>query len=329
MNFSYTLPPERIAQRPAKPYDTAKLLVIDRARSEITEHIFKDIAQILTPNELLVVNQTGVIPARLFGVLESGREAEVLLINQLDRGVWRVFAKPGRYFKPLTKITFSNDLRATVRINEQAAGIVLEFDEIKDQQEIYQRGSMPIPTYIREGKGDSDDLSDYQTLFAKNKGSIAAPTASLHFTPELLKQLDQNGVARSYVTLHLGAASFLPLDRFEPAGPPASEKFELDDLSFKQIKEFNGKVVAVGTSVVRALESAALGTRSETSLFIQPGHQFQLVDGLITNFHQPGTTHLALVEALLGHELIKAAYEYALAHDFRFLSYGDAMYIKA
>ena len=328
VTFTYNLPPERIAQRPLRPYDRAKLLVVDCAAKTISESVFSQLPQILSTTELLVLNQSGVITARLFGHLDDGREVEVLLISNESLTTWQALARPARWLKPGVVLNFSHGLRARVIANEAAAGVKLEFIEVESTQDILAHGIMPIPPYIRAGRSDQDDLSDYQTPFAKESGSVAAPTASLHFTSTLLDALDQKGVRRAYVTLHLGAASFLPLDRLDVHGPPATERYHCSSDTLAQVRAALGGVIAVGTSVVRALESAALNISEQTSLFIKPGHRFNLVDGLITNFHQPGTTHLELVEALIGHEMLERAYNYALEHDFRFLSYGDAMFIK-
>ena len=328
MTFNYELPPDRIAQRPVRPYDAAKLLVIDRVSQSVSECRFRDLAELLTPQQLLVINQSGVAAARLFGSLDSGREIEVLLLSKESTTRWRALARPARHFKLGTTAYFDDGLRARVTANDASAGVTLEFLDINSESEIFAHGSMPIPPYIRAGRSDQQDIEDYQTPFAQQVGSVAAPTASLHFTPSLIEQLDRKGVRRAFITLHLGAASFLPRDRFEPNGPPASEHYSCSAEALAQVQGAAGGVIAVGTSVVRALESAAIETGSQTSLFIRPGHTFKYVDGLITNFHQPGTTHLSLVEALLGGELLKRAYQYALENNFRFLSYGDAMFIK-
>ena len=328
MTFNYHLPPDRIAQRPVRPYDCAKLLVVDRQNQTLSQHVFSELPHLLRPSDLLVLNQSGVIAARLFGRLDSGREIEILLLSSLAETRWRALARPARMLQPGMVAYFGQNLSARVVANNAAAGIELEFIGIESENEIFSCGTMPIPPYIRAGHSDQEDLTDYQTIFARESGSVAAPTASLHFTPRLLEELERKGVPLAFITLHLGAASFLPKERFETNGPPASERFNCSSETVRRVRAAAGGVIAVGTSVVRALESSACEIAEETSLFIRPGHSFQMINGLITNFHQPGTTHLELVEALIGGEMLARAYAYALEHDFRFLSYGDAMFVR-
>lgn len=323
-SYSYNLPQSRIAQRPVYPYDSAKLLVLNEG--EILESTFADIAKFLSEKDLLVFNNTAVMPARLFAKLETGGQAEVLLVREVSENIWECLAKPRKKLKIGKRIIFTNELSGEVVENKEE--LLIQF--LGTYQDIITAGSMPIPPYIRGGVSDEKDKKDYQTFFAEKTGSIAAPTASLHFTPELFKKLEDEGVKKTYLTLHVGTHSFLPLFNNEEGQlrEPGKENYEISEDVWKIIldhKKTGGRVIAVGTTVVRALESGYGNT--ETKLFIQPGYKFKVIDGMITNFHQPETSHLLLVEAFTGREKLKESYEYALNNNFRFLSYGDGMLI--
>lgn len=311
------MPKDRIAQRPVYPYDQARLLVIKRP-SDFSEIRFFELDKILSNKDLLVFNDTKVLKARLFGMLESGATVEVMLERKLSEDRWIVFGAPMKKFQVGTIIIFSPSFSAVVEEKINSKNAVLRFigkDEV---------GTMPIPPYIRDGRGDEQDLRDYQTIFAKNEGSIAAPTASLHFTEDLITRLRDKGVSFGFLTLHVGASSIFPV-----YDKPGSENFIIPDETMELVKRTKGnggRVIAVGTTSCRALESYGQ-KEGETDLFITPGYKFRFVDCLITNFHQPGTTHLLLVEALLGRDSLEKSYKYALENDFRFLSYGDAMII--
>jgi S-adenosylmethionine:tRNA ribosyltransferase-isomerase len=355
--FSYHLPAERIAQRPVYPYDAAKLLVIDRQTGHLIEDRFYNIGNYLKPADLLVFNNSKVRQARLFGRLAPGHAAvEVLLLRRIKAAsttneIWEALARPLRKLTPGRIINFQNNFEAEVQERQDQKTVILELrstDNLTVMELINQLGCMPIPPYIRKGKGDQQDTLDYQSEFAKIEGSIAAPTASLHFTPDLLKQLASEGLEFQEVTLHVGSASFLPVYQEDPVvqtgassieaevTPPSAEQMFVTEQLVGQINSTRAagkRVIAVGTTVVRALESISdmSEIRGEVALetmkFIQPGHKFEQLDLVVTNFHQPGTTHMLLVEALLGRELLAKAYQYALEHEFRFLSYGDAMLI--
>lgn len=327
MTFNYSLPESKIAQRPVYPADSAKLLVIDRKNNSISESTFDSLHNYLNANDCLILNKTKVIPARLFGTLQGSDECEVVLESKLPAPhSWRSFGRPMRKFKPGTKITFSAELSAEVVRQLDDRGVELKFSDNGNVDDLIEsHGVMPIPPYIREGRADETDKVDYQTIFAEIPGSIAAPTASLHFTKELFGKLKEKGVNEAYITLHVGVSSIFPV-----SDKPSAERFEVPDKALEAIsicKKNGGKVIAVGTTSVRALESSVRNISDSTDLFITPGHEFMAVDAVITNFHQPGTTHLMLVEAFLGHDLLSKSYQYALDHDFRFLSYGDGMLI--
>lgn len=332
--FTYDLPPERIAQRPIYPPDAAKLLIINRASGELKDEYFYSLQNYLNPGDRLIFNDTAVIPARLFGTLPTGGECELLLIKEISSSEWRCMGRPLRRMPIGASIAFGNELVGIVaeRLDRE---IVVRFEAAGDvRQAIVRHGIMPIPPYIRDGKADEQDRADYQTIFAKNPGSIAAPTASLHFTESLLKEIDARGVNRSYLTLHVGTASFLPVVEGDSnLKPPGKEEYKVDERVVREIRatqNSEGRVIPVGTTALRAIESyedELLGNRSETELFITPGYKFKRASGLITNFHQPGTTHLLIVEALLGRQLLEKVYQHALDNGYRFLSYGDGMLI--
>ena len=340
--YAYELPAERIAQRPVHPYDAAKMLVADRAKGEISSRCFRDIVEYLKSGDLLIFNDTRVIPARFLGSFEdNGGEAEILLVRRTEADRWRCIGRPLRRFRKGRTIVFPNGLSASVgeRAGEREVEISFRAAAGADLHRVMdETGQMPIPPYIRNGRSDGQDRVDYQTIFARTDGSIAAPTASLHFTPTLMELIRASGCGVDFLTLHVGTASFLPLDYDEASGflPPGEEQFSVSSHLRDRMNETRasgGRVIGVGTTVVRALETAVrrkeqgCSQAASTSLFITPGFQFMAVDSVVTNFHQPGTTHLLLVEALMGRELLDAAYQFALGNEYRFLSYGDGMMI--
>ncbi len=338
--FTYELPPERIAQRPVYPADTARMMVIERCERRIRHLTFRDLPSLLQPNDHLVFNDTRVIPARFFGALAEKPESrvELLLLREEAPHRWLCLGRPLRKIRSASEIVFSEKLSAHIISSPSPDRVVVEFrtnSTAPVADLIREHGVMPIPPYIRDGHADEQDTFDYQTIFAEKEGSVAAPTASLHFTPELLSAIaDGVGCSVSRITLHVGSASFLPVLVDGVLRPPGTEQFSVPAETISALRETRargGRVIAVGTTVVRALESAVRtgGTTGmqDTQLFIQPGFEFELVSTVITNFHQPGTTHLLLVEALLGGELLSQAYSSALQNDYRFLSYGDGMVI--
>lgn len=348
--FDYQLPTERIAQRPIYPADQARLLLVKKYGSVLAGSTFHQLPDLLQAGDLLVFNDSRVIPARLLGEFTlDGGKVEVLLLRQEQGDIWLCLGKPLRKFRSGVSISFGDNLSATVieRVNNNQARLRFSPVRLSFDQCLEEIAFMPIPPYIRGGKADSQDRLDYQSIFGQKAGSVAAPTASLHFTPELISSLKAKKVAFEFVTLHIGAASFLPLwnqDQKKVIMPvsPGGELFVYLESVIRRLieqRKAGGRVIAVGTTVVRALESIfnlfrqegderpQEGDLFETDLFIQPGYQFQLIDGLITNFHQPRTTHLLLLQALLGRTALEQAYQYALDNDFRFLSYGDGMMV--
>lgn len=343
--FLYELPEDRIAQRPVQPPDSARLLVCSKGGGEIVGSDFRSLPGFLRAGDLLVLNNTRVIPARIFGRLKTGGEVEILLLEKLDElGVkWLASGRPLKKLKPEVEVLFNPELSLEVLAQRSAREIEVIFKtksshQIRDL--IYDAGSMPIPPYIRKGRSDEQDKADYQTFFSKVEGSVAAPTASLHFTEELIRNVEAKEVALAFTTLHVGPPSFLAVIEESAGGArsvsaPGFETYFYDASLINRInqtRQAGGRVFAVGTTVVRALESMVRASPSsdalKTDIFIHPGFEFKAVDGIITNFHLPGSSHLLLVEAFLGRQRLADAYRFALNGGFRFLSYGDGMLIQ-
>lgn len=335
--FWYELPSARIAQRPVYPPESAKMLVW-RNGEPPTHSKFENLLDHLTSDDVLVFNNTKVIPARLLGYL-NGNPAEILLLERLDSARWSCLGRPMRQLVLGAKVEFETGLIAVVEQVRGPRDVVVRFESASGEsldKLVEASGVMPIPPYIRKGVADEQDRIDYQTIFAAQEGSVAAPTASLHFSKALMEKLQGHVAAIEFVTLHVGAASFLALRAEEgQLLPPGSERFVVEEQVVRRLHEYKSQgksIVAVGTTAVRALETISAerttthsSISGSTELFIQPGYNFRMVDKLITNFHQPGTTHLLLVEALIGREALSKVYEFALHSDFRFLSYGDGM----
>lgn len=331
----YDLPEERIAQTPVEPRDYSRLMVLHRDTDQIEHRHFYDVIDYLNPGDVLVINETRVIPARLFGERAGGGACEVLLLRQLGPKRWETLVKPGKKLKPGAEITFGGGrLRARIAETTDVGGRIVDFDcDGTFEAALDELGEMPLPPYIHERL---EDKERYQTVYAKQEGSAAAPTAGLHFTPELLDRIREKGVDVVPVLLHVGLGTFRPVKTENVEEHEMhSEYFEVTAEAAARInaaRERGGRVVAVGTTSVRTLESAAengvlLPRRGETSIFIKPGYRFQMVDALITNFHLPGSTLVMLVSALYDREKILAAYEEAVRDGYRFFSFGDAMLI--
>lgn len=336
--YDFELPEELIAQTPLASRSASRLLALNKTTGEISHGQFTDIMDHLQPGDTLVLNDTRVIPARLFGVkADTGAKAEVLLLKNLGGDRWEALVKPGKKLKAGSVIVFGDELRAEVEEEGEMGGRTLHFRYEGIFQEILDRlGTMPLPPYIKERL---DDKERYQTVYARHEGSAAAPTAGLHFTQELLDGLQAKGVQIAYITLHVGLGTFRPVsvDNVEEH-VMHSEYYILNEETaelLNRTKAAGGRVVAVGTTSCRTLETA--GGRSEdgklsacsgwTDIFIYPGYEFKVVDALITNFHLPKSTLVMLVSALAGRENILAAYHEAIERRYRFFSFGDAMYI--
>ena len=336
-DFYIDLPQELIAQDPLEDRSSSRLMVLDRKTGEIEHHIFKEVIDYLNPGDCLVVNNTKVIPARLFGSKE-GTEAkiEILLLKRKENDVWETLVKPGKKAKPGTRISFGDGLLTGEVIDVVEEGnrlIKFTYDGIFEEI-LDQLGQMPLPPYITH---QLKDKNRYQTVYAKHDGSAAAPTAGLHFTPELLEAIKAKGVNIAHVTLHVGLGTFRPVKVEDVTNHHMHSEFyivEEDQAKLiNETKQRGGKIVSVGTTSCRTLESATddqgvLHAGSGwTDIFIYPGYQFKMIDRLITNFHLPESTLLMLVSALAGKDNIMAAYEEAVKERYRFFSFGDAMMI--
>jgi len=335
--FNYNLPEELIAQTPIEKRDMSRLMVLDRNTKDIKHKVFKDILDYLEDGDCLVINNTKVLPARLYGKKETGANVEFLLLNNIEGDIWECIVRPGNKLHVGTKVSFGDGiLKADVlevmeggtrKVKFKYNGI---FNEILDKI-----GLMPLPPYIHEELKEKDR---YQTVYAKRLGSSAAPTAGLHFTEELLKKVKEKGVEIAKVTLHVGIGTFRPVkvDDVESHHMHSEhyyiEKEEADKIN--KAKENGKKVIAVGTTSCRVLESVAdengrvKEIEGDTSIFIYPGYKFKCVDNLITNFHLPESTLIMLVSSLAGKDFIMSAYEEAVEQRYRFFSFGDAMFIR-
>ena len=339
-DFYYDLPEELIAQFPSAERDMCRLMVLDRAKGEIEHKVFRDIIDYLNPEDMLVVNSSKVIPARLLGTTEkTGASMELLLLRMLDSGEWETLVRPGKRAKVGSSFDFGGILKATVTDVVDGGNRVVRFDYDTDKYKtVYEVldaiGNMPLPPYITK---KLENKSDYQTVYAKEEGSAAAPTAGLHFTDELLERIKAKGIGYGEVTLHVGLGTFRPVkvDKIEEH-LMHGEYFHITDEVASQINERRakgGRIIAVGTTSCRVLESVSTpdgkvhAIDGETSIFIYPGYKFKAVDALITNFHLPESTLIMLVSALAGKELVMDAYEKAVQEQYRFFSFGDAMLI--
>ncbi|HEX6900013.1 MAG TPA: tRNA preQ1(34) S-adenosylmethionine ribosyltransferase-isomerase QueA [Thermoanaerobaculia bacterium] len=328
-DFDYHLPPERIAQE-AAPRGESRLLVLDREGPDRHARI-RDLPRLLRPGDLLVLNDTRVIPARLFGHRPSGGRMEVLLIERRGEREWDALVKPGRRAQPGTRIDFADGLAAEVVDKREDGRHLLRFSEPVEPH-LDRLGHIPLPPYIHRPDTPAD-RERYQTIYARHPGSVAAPTAGLHFTEELLREIEAAGIGIARVTLHVGVGTFKPVsaEKIEEHRME-SERYEISEETAAALRRAR-RVVAVGTTVVRTLESAARDGEVQpgsgaTELFITPGFNFQLVDALLTNFHLPRSTLLMLVSAFAGRERVLAAYEEAIREGYRFYSYGDAMLVE-
>lgn len=336
-DFYYDLPKELIAQDPLEDRSASRLMVLDKETGRVEHHIFKEVIDYLNPGDCLVVNDTKVIPARLYGAKEgTDARIEVLLLKRKENDIWETLVKPGKKAKPGVKISFGDGLLIGEVIDVVEEGNrLIQFSYEGIFEEILDKlGRMPLPPYITH---ELTDKNRYQTVYAKHDGSAAAPTAGLHFTPELLREIQEKGVRIAHVTLHVGLGTFRPVKVEDVTEHHMHSEFymvEEDQAALiNETKRQGGKIVAVGTTSLRTLESAAgedgilRAGSGWTDIFIYPGYRFKLIDRLITNFHLPESTLVMLVSALAGKDNIMAAYEEAVKERYRFFSFGDAMYI--
>ncbi|MCM1325638.1 MAG: tRNA preQ1(34) S-adenosylmethionine ribosyltransferase-isomerase QueA [Bacteroidales bacterium] len=337
-DFFFELPKELIAQDPLEDRSASRLLVLNRHTGETSHHIFKEIADYLEPGDCLVLNNTKVIPARLLGEREgTGAHVEVLLLKRREGDVWETLVRPGKKCRPGNCLTFGDGLlRAKILEIVEEGNRLIRFAYDGIFEEVLDRlGEMPLPPYITH---KLKDKNRYQTVYAKYDGSAAAPTAGLHFTGELLKRIEEKGVKTAYVTLHVGLGTFRPVKEENLLNHHMhSEYYQVTEDAAKtinQTKERGGRIICVGTTSCRTVESAADENGvvqpgcDYTEIFIYPGYRFKVLDGLITNFHLPESTLVMLVSALAGRENVLAAYEEAIREQYRFFSFGDAMFIQ-
>ncbi|MBP0580969.1 tRNA preQ1(34) S-adenosylmethionine ribosyltransferase-isomerase QueA [Labrys sp. LIt4] len=340
-DFDFHLPPENIALRPAEPRDRARLLEVDPAGNTLADRIVSDLPTLLRPGDMLVFNDTRVIPARLDGLRRrpggAGAAIEAMLHQRLGPARWKAFARPGKRLAVGDTIEFGENLSADVEEKGEGGEVTLRFslEGAALDIAIAMVGHIPLPPYIASKRADdARDREDYQTIYAKADGAVAAPTAGLHFTPDLFARLDAAGIARHFVTLHVGAGTFLPVKGEDLSEHRMHAEFGIVTAETAQAlnagRARGGRIIAVGTTSLRLLESAAApdGTlepfADETSIFITPGYRFRTADALMTNFHLPRSTLMMLVSAFAGYDTMKAAYAHAIADGYRFYSYGDA-----
>ena len=347
--YDYNLPEELIAQMPADKRENSKMMVLNRKDRTISHKHFYDIVDLIEPNTLLVMNNTKVLPARLIGHKDTGAKIEVFLLKSVENSengcLWDVLIKPSKRVKPETVIKISDDLsvKALKRLEENGEWLVELIYEGENVLDVLHRnGQIPLPPYIERKIPNEDlkklDFERYQTVYAKDEGSVAAPTAGLHFTKEILEKLQNKGVELAYVTLNVGLGTFRPVQCENVLEHKMhSETFEISEKASEQInraKREGRKIVAVGTTTVRTLETAyqkfgcIKPCHDHSELFIYPPFEFKVIDNLITNFHLPKSTLLMLVSALAGKDFIFEAYKEAIENNYRFFSYGDCMYIS-
>lgn len=333
--FDYHLPQSYIAQTPASPRDTSRLLIVEREGEGFEEAFFYQLFRYLQAGDLLVFNNTKVLPARLYGKRKTGGQLEVLLLQEREEGCWEALVKPNRRLHEGETLYFSPELKAQVGKRTDYGGRILFLEYKGDLIPILeQRGELPLPPYIQTTPVDP---GVYQTIYAKKEGAVAAPTAGLHFTPRLLQQLKEQGVLIQYLTLHVGLGTFRPVTvKNIQEHTMHAEYYQVEeDLTenLNRARQEGRRIIAVGTTVVRTLETI-LGqdgffypSQGWTDLFIHPGYSLDSIDGLITNFHLPRSTLLMMISAFIPRERLLFAYQYAIARGFRFYSFGDAMLI--
>ena len=337
-DFDYFLPEKQIAQVPADPRDSSRMMVLSPKTQTIDHRHFYQLDEYLMDGDVLIFNDTRVIPARLIGVRQpTGGKAEVFLLRQLERDRWEVLVKPGKKMRVGSVITFGYELSCEVLAHTDFGGRIVKFSYEGIFEEILDRlGTMPLPPYIHE---TLEDPERYQTIYSREKGSAAAPTAGLHFTESLMDRLRKKGVHLGFVTLHVGLGTFRPVQVDEIEDHVMHSEFysiptETADL-IRMAKQEGRRVVAVGTTSIRTLESAAVdhgmieAKQGWTNIFIYPGYQFKIVDAVITNFHLPKSTLIMLVSAFAGREFTLQAYQTAVEENYRFFSFGDAMLIQS
>lgn len=337
--FDFDLPEELIAQVPLEDREASRLMVLDKESGQVTHDVFKHITEYIKPGDCLVLNDTKVLPARLFGNKEdTGAKIEVLLLKQQQGDVWETLVKPAKRVKAGTRVQFGDGKLTAVCTEElEHGGRIVQFEYTGIFYEVLEElGEMPLPPYIKEQLEDRDR---YQTVYARERGSAAAPTAGLHFTKGLLEELKQKGVHIAFITLHVGLGTFRPVSVDDvDAHEMHSEFYEMTEQTanlLNEVKANGGRIISVGTTSTRTLETIASKHNGQfkaesgwTSIFIYPGYEFKGISGMITNFHLPKSTLIMLISALAGREHVLHAYETAVQAKYRFFSFGDAMFIK-
>ncbi len=325
-DFSYYLPPELIAQVPLPDRASSRMLVVHRGTNTLEDRHFRDLPEYVGPGDCVVLNNSKVFPSRLFGHRPTGGKVEVFLLRQLEPNLWTALVKPGRSLQPGADIVFSSELTGQVVARAELGERTVRFDGPLEAL-LDQIGHIPLPPYIKRHDAPADH-ERYQTVYAHQKGSVAAPTAGLHFTPEILSQIEAKGACVAQVTLHVGLGTFQSLTTDEIADVKLhGEHYQITEENAVTLRQAK-RLVAVGTTSLRTIESAGLAAGDgETSLFISPGYHFRHTGALLTNFHLPSTSLLLLVAAFAGDNLTKQAYDHAVARKYRFYSYGDCMLV--
>ena len=335
-SYFYELPSELIAQFPLENRSESRLLFLDKKTGRIEHHQFSQITDFLKPSDILVLNKTKVIPARLFGEKTTGAKVEVFLLNQVSENIWECLVKPGKRLPENSVVVFNENLQCKILEKTEEGNRIVEFNGKGDFWNILKKiGKMPLPPYIKRESIDQDKQT-YQTVYAQDKGSVAAPTAGLHFTEELLQKIRQKGIEILEVILHVGLGTFRPVKTENiDEHTMHKEHCQISEVTANKIniaKKGKRRIISVGTTTTRTLESFAENGKLKfgshwTDIFIYPGKKFQIIDGLLTNFHMPESTLLMLVSAFAGYENIRNAYKIAVKEKYRFFSYGDAMLI--
>ncbi len=337
--FDFELPENLIAQEPLQKRENSRMLVLDRAAKTIGDAHFYDLTKFIKAGDVIVLNNTKVFPARLFGETETGAKVEIFLVEKRENEIWEALAKPAKRLKTGKKIVFNENLSAQVLDRTEEGRIVLAFSANGDFDAILDEiGKTPLPPYIRRDDGNFDqDRERYQTVFARERGAIAAPTAGLHFTPEILNEIKNLGATVAEITLHVGYGTFEPVrveDLSEHNVLPENYEISVETAEIlNKAKAENRRIIAIGTTTTRCLETSAnkngkfIAENSKADLTITPGYKFKAIDGILTNFHLPKSSLLVLVSTFAGHGFIMNAYAHAVASQYRFYSYGDCMLI--
>jgi len=335
-SYCYHLPPDLVAQYPVEKRSESRLLKLDKSSGSISHYKFSDIVDFLQAGDVIVVNKTKVIPARLFGTKSTGAKVEIFLLNQLDENTWECLVKPGRKLQIGSEVIFSKDFKAEIIDHAAEGGRIVKFFWKGDfWKQLNEMGKMPLPPYIKRDSTELDKKT-YQTIYAEERGSVAAPTAGLHFTPELMKQIREKGIEILEVVLRVGLGTFRPVKSESISEHKMHSEFcqisEETAHKINKAKKEDRRVIAVGTTTTRTLESFAVNGEVKsgshwTDIFIYPGKEIKIIDGLITNFHMPESTLMMLVSAFAGYKEIIYAYKIAVENKYRFFSYGDAMVI--